>query len=95
MDDGKAVATGRLVQMPYGWKIGRIATLKEARGRGCGALLVKALCRCAFEAGAEQIHLEAQCHAIPFYERLGFRLASDEVILDRGIEHKKMIKDKE
>ena len=90
----KAVSTGRLIQQPSGYKIGRIATLKSSRGKGCGALLVNALCDKAFELGADKIHLEAQCHAIPFYERLGFRVVSDEVIIDRGIEHRKMIKEK-
>jgi predicted GNAT family N-acyltransferase len=33
--------------------------------------------------------LDAQLHAIPFYERFGF-VAHGEVFLDAGIEHRKM-----
>ena len=92
-DGAAAAATGRITEMPYGFKIGRIATLKEYRGKGCGAELVKALCCKAKELGADKIHIEAQLHAVPFYEKLGFHISSDEVIIDRGIEHRKMIKE--
>lgn len=38
----------------------------------------------------KQIEIEAQCYAIPFYEKVGFKVSSDEFMLD-GIPHKKMI----
>ena len=91
-ENGKAVSCGRLIRMPYGYKIGRIATLKDYRGKGLGSALVNALCEKAESLGADKIYLEAQLHAIPFYERLGFKICSDDIIIDRNIEHKKMVR---
>lgn len=90
--DKKPVATGRIVKTENGYKIGRIATLKEERGKGAGAYLVNALCERVRETGAEFVDVEAQLHAIPFYEKLGFKIISDEIIIDRNIEHKAMRK---
>ncbi len=92
LTDDIPCATGRLIKTEGGYKIGRIATLKEKRKKGCGAAVVNALCEKAFSCGAECVILEAQLHAIPFYEKLGFKVASDEVIIDAGIEHKLMRK---
>ena len=39
--------------------------------------------------GAKRLYLEAQTYAIPFYERLGFKVCSDEFLED-GIPHVKM-----
>ncbi len=85
-------ATARLIFKDGGYKIGRVATLKEHRRKGLGAAAVSALCEEAFKKGAPYISLEAQLHAIPFYESLGFEVVSDEVFLDAGIEHKLMRK---
>lgn len=90
--DGEPAATGRLTKTESGFKIGRIATLKKYRGRGLGAVLVNALCEKAFESGAEYVNVEAQLHAIPFYEKQGFEIVSNEIIIDRNIEHKAMRK---
>ncbi|MCR5207068.1 MAG: GNAT family N-acetyltransferase [Eubacterium sp.] len=89
-DGGEYVACGRLILTPYGYKIGRVATLKKYRGRQYGSALVKALCEKARELGAGFVNLEAQLHAVPFYERLGFEIISDEAVYDRNIEHRKM-----
>jgi predicted GNAT family N-acyltransferase len=40
--------------------------------------------------GAKTVEIEAQCYAIPFYEKVGFIVSSDEFMLD-GIPHKRMI----
>ncbi len=92
-DGDRAVATGRLIVTEKGYKLGRIATLREYRGRGLGAAVVAALCREAADCGALSVYLEAQLHAIPFYEKCGFRVASNEIIMDAGIAHKMMIKE--
>ena len=39
-----------------------------------------------------KLKLDAQTQAIPFYERLGYRVASEE-FMDAGIPHRTMIKD--
>lgn len=91
-DDNKPIATGRIAYTPKGFKIGRIAVLKDQRGRGTGALLVNALCDKAADLGAEYILVDAQLHAVPFYEKLGFSLTGESEITDRGIIHLPMRK---
>lgn len=93
LDGDKAAATGRIIHTDKGLKLGRIATLKAYRGQGLGATVVQALCGAAVAEGASPVYLEAQLHAIPFYEKCGFRVASDELIMDAGIAHKMMIRE--
>ena len=91
-DGNEPVATGRIAHTSKGLKIGRIAVLKEQRGRGTGALLVNALCDKASSYGAEFILVDAQLHAVPFYEKLGFSPTGESEITDRGIIHLPMRK---
>lgn len=91
-DDKNAVATGRIALTPKGYKIGRIAVLKSQRGKGTGALLVNSLCEKACQMGAEFILVDAQLHAVPFYEKLGFAPTGEAEIVDRGIVHLPMRK---
>lgn len=92
-DGENAVATGRIAFTSNGVKIGRIAVLKSQRGKGTGALLVNALCEKCESLGYSEIHVDSQLHAIPFYEKQGFRLVSNEKIMDRGIVHLPMLKE--
>lgn len=92
LDGDKALATGRIAKAQNGFKIGRIAVVKSERGKGLGAVLVNALCDKAYEMGAEKILVDAQLHAIPFYEKLGFSIIDNKTIIDRGIEHMPMVK---
>jgi predicted GNAT family N-acyltransferase len=80
---GAAVATGRL--LPDG-HIGRMAVLREARSRGAGSLVLRALMAAARERGHAEVVLSAQTHAIGFYERHGY-LAEGEEYDDCGIPH--------
>lgn len=91
-DEMDAVATGRIAITPKGYKIGRIAVSKSQRGRGIGAVLVNGLCEKANEMGAKHIFVDAQLHAIPFYEKLGFAPTGESEIVDRGIVHLPMRK---
>lgn len=91
-NDDVPVATGRIAQTHSGFKIGRIAVLKSQRGQGTGALLVNSLCERAYELGANGICVDAQLHAVPFYEKLGFNSITNKTIIDRGIEHLPMRK---
>src|SRR3954453_16798807 len=59
-----AVATGRF--LPDG-DIGRMAVLKDWRGRGIGSLILKELIDAARSRGDREILLSAQVHAIAFY----------------------------
>jgi predicted GNAT family N-acyltransferase len=84
--DGKAVATGRL--LPDG-HIGRMAVLKEWRGRGIGGLILKRLMDKARERGDREVVLSAQVHAAPFYRRHGFKEEGGQY-MEAGILHQNM-----
>src|SRR4249920_3113014 len=62
--DGRAVGTGRL--LPDG-HIGRMAVLKEWRGRGAGRALLRALVEAARRRGDREVALNAQVQALGFY----------------------------
>jgi len=73
-------------------KMERFAVLKEARGKGVGTLLVQAVMNDIDASNVEgQMYMHAQVHAIPFYEKLGFRKQGD-LFLECDIEHYIMIK---
>ena len=80
---GRPVATGRL--LPDG-HIGRMAVLREARSRGAGSLVLRALMAAARERGHAEVVLSAQTHAMGFYERHGYRAEGEEYD-DCGIPH--------
>jgi predicted GNAT family N-acyltransferase len=81
--DGVAVATGRL--LPDG-HIGRMAVSQSARNGGIGSAVLRALMDEARRRGHASAVLSAQIHAVPFYERHGYRRES-AVYLEAGIEH--------
>jgi predicted GNAT family N-acyltransferase len=84
------VATARIVDKGHGAaKIGRVAVHKQYRGLGIGFALMREVERHAADSGFTEALLEAQCHAIPFYEKLGY-VAEGDVFLDAGIEHRLM-----
>jgi len=82
-DEEKPVATGRL--LPDG-QIGRMAVLKDWRGRGIGALMLQSLMERAKERGYAEVALSAQVQAVPFYHAHGFVVEGDEY-LEAGIKH--------
>jgi len=69
--------------------IGRMAVAPEWRGRGVGLALLAALVERLRNEGLERATLSAQCHAIAFYERMGFIAEGDEYD-DCGIPHRRM-----
>ena len=80
---GQPIGTGRL--LPDG-HIGRLAVLKEWRGRGVGAALFERLLELARTAGLHRLELNAQTHAAGFYERYGFRKEGTE-FFEAGLPH--------
>lgn len=84
--NGEIVGTGRLT--PQG-QLGRIAVKKTHRRHGIGKAITRALINCARERGLQHVTLLSQFHAIPLYESCGF-VAEDGIVMDAGIEHKKM-----
>ena len=94
-DGDKPCATGRIAKTDKGFKIGRIAVVKSQRGRGTGRILVDALCKKAYELGAEKLYVDAQLHAVEFYQKLGFIPTGENEITDRGIRHLPMVRNYE
>lgn len=86
-EQGSAIATGRLT--PDG-HIGRLAVLSPWRGQGIGALIVRDMLRHARTVGLAQVVLNAQTHALGFYQQLGFR-AEGPVFDDAGLPHRRMV----
>jgi predicted GNAT family N-acyltransferase len=84
--DGRAVGTGRL--LPDG-HIGRMAVLKNWRGKGVGRELLRALMRKARERGDREVVLSSQVHAMGFYANEGFK-PEGPVYLEAGIDHQDM-----
>lgn len=66
---GTVIGTGRLA--PDG-KIGRMAVLKEHRGRGAGDAILAQLLDAARVAGFARCYLHSQVHALGFYAKHGF-----------------------
>ncbi|MDE5985619.1 MAG: GNAT family N-acetyltransferase [Eubacterium sp.] len=93
-DSDKPVGTARVVRLDKGFKIGRIAVLKEYRGKGYGVVIVRAVLEKAFEKGTDAVYVDAQNYAVPFYEKIGFKVIGDE-ITDRGLPHIPMMIEKE
>lgn len=91
LDGETPVGTARLMTQGNTGKVGRICVLKEYRGQGLGALLVRfTVDHFRTVEGVIQVKLGAQCHAIPFYENLGFT-AFGPVYDDAGIDHRDMV----
>lgn len=84
----EAVATARARVTPRGWKIERVAVLREQRGRSVGAALVQHMLAAAPESLAVYIH--AQQSAIGFWERIGFAAEGPE-FFEAGIPHRLML----
>lgn len=89
--DGRPVGTARLLVEGGTGKIGRVCVLREARGTGLGAALIRAgVERFRKVPGVTKVKLGAQVHALGFYERLGFT-AYGPVYDDAGIDHRDMV----
>lgn len=85
-DGAAAVGTGRL--LPDG-HLGRMAVLREFRGRGVGSAILAKLIEAAAQRGDREVLLSAQVHALDFYRAHGFS-AEGEVYQDAGIAHQTM-----
>lgn len=88
--EGAPVGTARVVIKGDTGKIGRVCVLASERGRGTGAALIRAgLEALRARPGVTRARLGAQCHALGFYEKLGF-VAEGPVYDDGGIPHRWM-----
>lgn len=82
-DDGTPIGTGRLVP---GGRIGRMAVLRDWRGRGVGTMLLQCLLDQARARRCIDISLHAQRDAVPFYQHHGFTAVGAEFV-EAGIPH--------
>ena len=90
IESRKAVGTARVVMRHGNAKIGRMAVLKNYRGRGIGTQLLKRAIVTAKEQGAQKFYLHAQVPVIGFYEAMGFHYVG-RIFSEAGIPHRKMI----
>ncbi|MCT7355974.1 GNAT family N-acetyltransferase [Streptomyces sp. 15-116A] len=98
-EDGVPLGTGRLLHGEAAaaknggdasvGALGRLAVLREARGLGVGAALVRAVEDAARARGLTAVDLHAQTHALGFYERLGYTAYGPE-FPDAGLPHRAM-----
>lgn len=88
-DGGKVTAYLRAFETEAGvMRMGRVLTLQHGHGLG-GKLLHYALEEIRQRYSPKVIAIDSQCHAIGFYEKVGFKVCSDE-FLEEGIMHVKM-----
>ena len=86
---GRVVGTGRL--LPDG-HVGRVAVLRDSRGRGVGGAILTALVDRAAARGMRRVVLNAQSQAVPFYARHGFAAFGDEFV-EAEIPHRAMARE--
>jgi predicted GNAT family N-acyltransferase len=77
------IGTGRL---STDRKIGRMAVLKDWRGKHVGEAMLNYLVEQARALNYADVEMHAQTHAVPFYEKFGFAKYGDEFI-ECGIAH--------
>lgn len=90
-DDDNPAGAGRFRTFDGFGKVERICVMRGARKGGAGKVIMQKIEEFAKEKGITKLKLNAQTHAIPFYERLGYEAVSEE-FLDAGIPHRTMIK---
>ncbi len=91
-NETQPLGTARLLQGDGYVKIQRVAVLKEARGTGAGAAIIRAMEDYTAEHNlAPRLELGAQVSAIGFYEKLGYEAYGD-LFDDAGIPHRNMRK---
>lgn len=84
--DDRPIGTARL--LPSG-QIGRMAVLSDYRGLKVGAAMLEHAVEKARHLGFPSVYLNAQTHALVFYEKAGFVAVGDE-FMEAGIAHYRM-----
>ncbi|WP_172199411.1 GNAT family N-acetyltransferase [Saccharibacillus qingshengii] len=92
LDQDRAVGTGRIRAVDGVGKLERICILASHRKFGIGRVILAGLEQLAADQGLPKVKLHGQTQARGFYEKLGYRAASDEFMED-GIPHLLMVKD--
>lgn len=90
--DGKPSVTARIFEKePHVYKVQRVAVLKDFRKLGNGYKLMEEIENYSKSLGGKKLKLDSQDHAIPFYEKVGFKVHG-EGFMDAGIPHHTMTK---
>tara|TARA_R110002072_G_scaffold7773_2_gene41476 strand:- start:9090 stop:10571 length:1482 start_codon:yes stop_codon:yes gene_type:complete len=84
--EGRPIGTARL--LPSG-QIGRMAVLAEFRGLKVGRAMLEHAVEKARQLGFPSVFLNAQSHALGFYQKSGFEAVGDE-FEEAGIQHFRM-----
>lgn len=90
-DAAKPIGAGRFRSYENAGKFERICILSSYRGKGAGSFIMKEIEKFAEINGFKTLKLNAQTQALSFYEKLGYRITSEE-FLDAGIPHRAMEK---
>lgn len=85
------IGAGRFRELDGYGKIERICVMSNARQSGAGKQIMATIEDFARENRFQQLKLNAQTQAIPFYEKLGYHIVSEE-FMDAGIPHRTMVK---
>ena len=80
---GAPIGSGRLT--PDG-RVGRVAVMRDWRGRGVGTMLLQTLLEQARARRLAAVFIHAQCEAVPFWLRHGFTSVGEE-FEEAGIPH--------
>lgn len=85
-DNGIPIGTCRVFSDGQRFVLGRLAVLKEYRGKKAGAFLLSAAERLVAEKGGKELFLHAQTRVRAFYEKQGFE-AFGEIDFDEDCPH--------
>lgn len=80
------VATGRIIYDGEKCTLGRVAVLKEYRGKRYGDFIVRFLLNRAFITGIDDVYCSAQEDSVKFYKKIGFSKIGDQ-FMEAGIKH--------
>lgn len=84
------VGTGRLTMAGREAQVAWVAVRQPWRGAGVGKAIMEAIIERSWHEGADYIFLNAQTHALGFYQGLGFETAGTEFFM-AGIGHQVMM----
>jgi predicted GNAT family N-acyltransferase len=88
---GRILGTGRLTFIQEEAQIAWLAILEPERGTGAGKALMRHLLSIAEERPVQYVTLNAQTHALTFYEQFGFESVGNRFFMSQ-IEHQYMVK---
>lgn len=85
------IGASRLRFIEDAGKLERLCVLKQFRGKSYGKQLIEQMEKEIVNRGFQKAILNAQTHALSFYENLGYKVISEQFI-DAGIPHVTMEK---